>query len=299
MCRAVVGVALVSALALPAAAGEADWASAKRAYPLALIDRPLILPALMFQPTFAVEGTFVPGAYRSAGGVVGAGLDVGIVRRRLQAGFAVAAAVDPEPDFSLFIADVQIGLHDAVSLRFDAGMSRQLLDFSLDAEGIGIHTGFICGLGLPYKVKLHRMVALVGGSSSALGFGLPLPIQGPLSNFTVGLVLPNDLFSLFVADYGYAAGTVIAGSLFLPVGVLIQPIERLALGLHTGFRLNFTQSDRGSELFMFVPLSVAATVTVVRQLDLGLATTFLGAVQAQLGGWADDISLGFFVTGHL
>jgi hypothetical protein len=295
----------VIALALCAAHAAAADPIDKSAYPLSLIERPLILPALLFQPAFALEATGVPDAYRDAGVTMAAGLDVGLWRGRLQAGVALGTPLHPDADFSLLVANLQIGLWAPLNLRFDVGLDRVLLDLSLNGEGVDTRNGFIWGVGLPFKLKLHRMVALVGQSPSALGFGLPRSVLGVLPvSYGRGMMLPGDLFSMFVADYGFAAGTLVVVSLFVPVGVRVQPIERFSVGMSTGFRLMYATSKlsdapyNANTLFYFVPLGFDATVTVIRQLDLTFTAVLPGGVSGTVNGYAGEFTFGLFATGH-
>jgi hypothetical protein len=112
--------------------------------------------------------------------------------------------------------------------------------------------------------------------------------------------------------------SVVIGAVKLPLGLLFQPHARVALGLRTGYRMQFTSGEpHGGTLVQHeIPLAFDLVVSPLRQLDLGFTAGFAGRV-AQNGngngsyenavlsmgvvniGWADERQLSFWIGGRL
>src|SRR5260370_35942736 len=123
----------------------------------------------MFQPWVAVAITNLEN--QGTGEVLAFALDVGLTSR-LQAGIFFAFPVDPHADFGTFVFDLQLGLAKGLNLRVDVGGEQVV--FSAPSSSFlpsRTESGFLVGVGLSWKVKLHRMLALIGGSPNAPGFG--------------------------------------------------------------------------------------------------------------------------------
>src|SRR5678815_1533618 len=91
-----------------APAAFAEEGVGKRDYPASMVERPMILPRFMFQPTVDVEISHTNDRNTTPGGTgvaLGFGLDVGLAAR-VQAGFAFAFPLHPFADFGDFIADL-------------------------------------------------------------------------------------------------------------------------------------------------------------------------------------------------
>lgn len=287
-------------LAGPAAADE-SVATEKRMYPAALIDRPLILPRFMFQPTVEVDMTHIKDG--SQGLALAAGLDVGLARH-LQAGILFAFPLYPGAGFGDFVANLQIGL-GAVNLRFDIGTER--LSVFPEKGPTSSKDTFVFGLGLPYKGRLGSVVALVGGSTAARGFGtapfLNFGSTGFLSGAAYGgtsFSASSDLFTLQVFDAG-SNTTGVIGSLLVPLGILIQPHPVFSLGVAAAYRLTFTTETGGSSstpttLQHSVPLKFDLTFTVARIVDLGFTALILGPIATQAGGTTKTVSGSDYVS---
>src|SRR5262249_33294111 len=81
----------------------------------------------------------------------------------------------------------------------------------------------------------------------------------------------------------------LSGSLYLPIGLLVQPHPRVALAVRTGYRVAFSQpafvsnaplepTPTGESYQHFVPLDLELVVSPLRQLDLGLRAQLQGRV---------------------
>jgi hypothetical protein len=288
---------LAAVCALAGAARAEDVPKAH--YPSSLVERPMILPRLMFEPQLDVEITNTNsqnnGGIVSPGGVgetFGFGLDVGLARR-LQAGVFFAIPLHPVADFGDFVANLQANLvPHALNFRFDIGAERI-------AGNSGHIDSFIFGLGLPYKAKLARYFAFIGGSTRARGFGYPLLTASPTSGVFSGAALfSNDVFTLqvFCAPVGTGGGcvNVVEGALHLPFGVLIQPHPIVSFAVRTGYRLVFQTASFGgastSVTEHFVPLAFDLTFCIARIIDLGF-TAFLHGFITGSGTGAGGINI--------
>jgi hypothetical protein len=277
------------ALLLVAAGGlaSAQEEVTKKNYPASMVERPMILPPLMFQPSFEGDLTnvqFPPTTLTGQGGTIAFGLDVGIVRR-FQAGVFFAFPVHPVGGFGDFLANAQINLvKHTLNFRADLGAEQ----VTLAGGGASFSkAGFYFALGLPLKVKLHRVFALTSGSTWARGIhSQPHVSTTPQNN--AGLygssVQTNQLLTFFVFDAGGAAGGTLIGAFHLPIGFLIQPIPQLAFGIRTGYRVVFSSANNSGQTH-WVPLAFDLVGTIARMVDLGFTAQILGLV-ATTGGTA-------------
>src|SRR5438128_633904 len=122
--RSIVVVAVL--LALAGAGARAEERDAKKRYPSSLVERPMILPPLMFQPTFEFNLSNRNQSGTTNGGVgesIGFGMDLGVVRG-LQLGFFFAFPLHPVADFGDFVFNLQGGLGRAANFRLDLGAER-------------------------------------------------------------------------------------------------------------------------------------------------------------------------------
>jgi hypothetical protein len=249
--------------------------------PASLIERPLILSRLMFQPV--VEGnltnTVSPDDYDTMqqGGSIGFGLDVG-VGSGLQLGFFFAFPVAPISRFGDFVASLQAGLvRGALNLRFDVG-AEQFVEAPPGAL-VGIDT-FMFGIGLPFRIRLHKRVAIVSGSTSTRGFGTPLlinqaPYYRPGQQWIGAALTSNDVFAM------QANADLVAGSVFLPIGLLIQPHPLISFAFRSGYRFLFSRRGSGTVEEHFIPLAADLTFNISRRVDVGFTATVLGLVDAR------------------
>src|SRR5579859_4564792 len=138
----------------------------KRVYPMAVAERPLLLPPLMFEP---LVGTGVTNTKDGGNGeTLNFGLDVG-VHKRLQLGFFFDFPVNPNPDFGTWVAHAVVGVHRFVGVRVDIGTEQ--IKVTIPGLFDDTKAGFVAGLGLPVKVRLARWVSFVSGPTNDAGFG--------------------------------------------------------------------------------------------------------------------------------
>ncbi len=283
----VVGVTL-ALLVRSAWADEAPTEVAPDRRPL--VERPMILPPLHFQPTLGVAfHNLSPG---STAETLSFGIDVGI-SRVFQAGFDFDFPVNPQGDFGLFVANLQARLAAPINVRLDVGAER--LVFASGAAGslLGIPSpvlrqdAFVFGVGLPLKWRLGRMFAIVSGSTAARGFGAQQFVADRFGDSIYGgsTLLSGDLLTMVVISAN--GGTHAFGTLTLPIGVLFQPHAVIALGVRTAYRMSFEIGDGAlSGLQHYVPLAFDAVVSVVGRLDIGFTATLSGFVGNSRGGSA-------------
>ncbi len=299
-----------AAVAAPVAPAQRQYT--RQTYPASLVDRPLVLPKWVFQPTVDVG---ISNSKAGTGESFGIGFDVGVARK-LQIGAMFELPVGPAADFGLLAFNLQTPLGRSANLRFDVGVQRG--SFHLDDDSI--HTdGFVMGVGLPIKVKLHRMLAFISGSTAARGFAGGPVIAGDSDRkqMTYGVFAPlgNDLFSLAVLPGSHETGalvneTLVTGTMFLPMGLLVQPHDRISFAVRTGYRLTFAHADGGGSDYIghYVPLAFDVVVNPIRQLDIGFTALIQGYVGDNIAhsagttpapGWADQRQFNIWIGGRI
>jgi hypothetical protein len=253
-------------------------ADEKKDYPASLLERPMTLPPLMFQPTFEFNLTNINGTAftpSQQGESIGFGLDLGVAKR-LQLGAFFAFPLNPVADFGGFVFDLQANLNRAVNFRFDLGTER--ISF-----GSNFHSDtFVFGLGLPIKAKLGRYVAFISGNTQARGFGKPVLLAFGKGGIWGGAVSQtNDVIAVQAAPS--SGGTAVGVSVHLPIGLLIQPHRAVSFAVRTGYRFNYSTATGGSGTSSSVtthsvPLAFELTFTLFRIFDLGFVATLYGFV---------------------
>jgi hypothetical protein len=280
----------------------------KRAYPMAVAERPVLLPPLMFEPQVGTGVTNIKDG--GNGETFNFGLDVG-VHKRLQLGFFFDFPVNPNADFGAWVAHAVIGVHRYVGVRVDVGTEQ--LKESVGGLFNVTKAGFVGGLGLPAKVRLARWVSFVSGPTSEAGFApqtLSASADGRVSVYGSGTLLSNDLLTFYVADLDSLRAFYV--SFFLSGGLLFQPHERIALGVRTGYRLTAVRifgdnAPSTAPIIHYVPLSLDAVVTIIKPLDVGFSAFFAGYVAASNvnlsgatePGWGDLRQFSFWVRGRI
>jgi hypothetical protein len=280
------------------AVGEEPSAGAD--YPIPLVERPLVLPPRMVQPALGIDVANSDNRSLAATGeTLAFGADVGIVRR-LQAGAYFAFPLNPVANLGTFLANVQLGLHRDVSVRLDVGMTR--LSSSID----GSRKDFLTlALGLPWRVRLRRRLALVSGSTSALGFGPTLHVgkNTPISfaGYQGNAVTNHALVTLL----GDGNGQLLTAQ--VPLGLLVQPHRVLALTASVAYRAIIALPN-GTVLHT-LPVDGDVVATVVPRLDAGFHVElvgFLGGTYAYNGAstthaswFADTRIFSLFVRGRI
>ena len=250
-----------------------DYRQLKREYPLALIDRPLLLPRFMSEPSAEIAMTNFSGG--SSAGAVALGFDIGL-SRRYALGLLIDVPFYPNANFGEAVLNSEIRLNRFLNLRIDVGVQHPFRTSTVfDNQS---SWGAILGLGLPFKLKLHRMFALVSGSSDARGFGPSLFLASARQKvYTTGYLMTNDLIAVAVQTDG-----TVAGAFSIPVGVLFAPHPRFSLTLRSGYRLSFLSGGRAP--VHYVPIALDAQVTVVRSFDVGVSAVLPGIVDGTLNG---------------
>jgi hypothetical protein len=90
------------------------------------------------------------------------------------------------------------------------------------------------------------------------------------------------------------------------VGLLVQPHDRVSLGVRTGYRMLFQhRTGMDDELTHFVPLAIDVVVNPIRQLDVGFTVLFPGRVDnggndtLPKVGWGDQRQFNIWVGGRI
>ncbi len=287
--RSVMSLALV-AMCAGAAWGEGE----KRDYPELIVDRPMVLPTLMFSPQLEVSMTNyspAPAAgmpqQSAQGALLGFGLDVGLARR-VQAGFYFNFPLAPVADFGDFDANLQINLVPrALNFRFDVGAERAVAKITLfGVQVTGASNSALIGFGLPLKIRIARFLAFVSGSNTARNYSRPVVIAaGNGDGIFAGGVFSDDILMLQpVNPSGSPAG--LEGAFTIPVGLVLQPVTPLAIGVRTGYRLIFTYQPQPmmnpvtvgtTSITHTVPLAFDLTIAL-RVIDIGFTATIYGPI---------------------
>jgi hypothetical protein len=310
-------LALPTLMASPARAADlptGHWQT-WRAYPASRIARPLVLPTGLIEPSITTAMTNLQAGGTGVG--MGVAADVGL-GARLQLGASLTLPLEPQASFGNFVLSLEAGVARALAVRIEAGVARSAGNLLVDLPADQVHNAVLVGLGLPFRLALHRMIALVSGSRSARALGLqPIVVQtttadGQRSLFAFPSVIVSDnLFALAAQPdderHGLdRTGTGVATALHLPLGVLFEPHERVSLSLTTGYRLvSVLVAQAPATHYHFVPLSFEAVVNAVPALDIGLRFDVMGAVATggpsgySLGAWGDARVLTLFVAGRL
>ncbi len=134
------------------------------------------------------------------------------------------------------------------------------------------------GVGAPYKLKLSAMFALVSGSPTARGFASqPLVVgAGQSSSYGGTVLLSNDIFAMAIYGFGVTGGPIEVGVLTLPIGLLVQPHDRISFTARVGYRLAFAHAGRETPVIHFLPVAFDVVVNPVRMLDIGFTAALWG-----------------------
>ncbi len=145
--------------------------------------------------------------------------------------------------------------------------------------------GVILGAGVPFKIRLHRMVALVSGGTGILDYShfYNLGGDGGSSAYAGPLLAVGGSDLLNYSHTDQAGAGLDSFTLNVPLGLLIQPHERVALTLRAGYSLAYSRSSSSetgtsSTTTHYVPVGLDLKVTVLKQLDLGASFRLLGRV---------------------
>jgi len=193
------------------------------------LERPLILVPLMAEPEFALNIGNNP-AQTSEGLAIG--FNMGVIDK-LQAGAAITFPVNPNADFGSFLVNAQYGVLDFANARLDLGATKY-------SAGMTSSTGFSFGIGLPLKYKLAPMFAVTSGSQYSTAFG-------------------SDIF------YLTAVSGATIWSFGVPIGILVQPHEMIALQARSGFRIVKVGDLDAAK---YVPVGVDLFVNIIQMIDV-------------------------------
>jgi hypothetical protein len=257
----------------------------RKTYPMSMLERPLVLPKWVVEPTVGVG---ITNSDNGTGETFGLGFDIGVAKK-LQVGAMIEVPAGPVADFGLLAFNLQTALGRSANLRFDIGVQRASAHVG---EESAKNDAFVVGVGVPIKARINRWLAFVSGSNAARAFGgSPVEVvdrsgQPTQSTYGFGPPLSSNLLSLSVLPessddpHGIFEHTIVSGSMFLPVGLLVQPHERISLGVRTGYRLLFSHvsGNDGTTLVHYVPLAFDVVVSPLRQLDIGFTAQIQGRI---------------------
>lgn len=274
---------LLASTSLSSAVVHADARGRERYSPW-IADRPLTLPKWTAQVSGEVNIlSLFDDDEQSL--LAGFGFDIGLPYK-LQVGAFGGLSIlrgplsEPyvEPRFAIFGVNLQVGLHRALNLRFDTGVVP--LTRTAESGSYTHHHGFF-GFGLPWRVALHRRVALQGWETSARTIGYRL--------FT------DDLVTIAVWQGDHQ--TSLAGSFYVPIGLVVQPVQPLSLLVQVGYRLYFEGYPSGVNVTHYVPLRLGIAGHIRQYVDLGFTATLFGPL-ATADHWSDHRQFDFYVTGR-
>ena len=242
----------------------------KPGYPGSFAQRPLVLPDGMVQADTAIA---ISNYSSQTGANMNLGLDVGI-HPKVQAGVMLSLPLSPDGGFGMMVANAQYGVAKWANLRFDVGASRVTGEIPAMGNTTAIQdtTGFVWGVGVPMKWHLTDRVALTTGRTGASAFGVASKVNGFLLSSDDIVTMQSGSFTLM--NGSTASATV--WTIGMPVGVIVQPHDRIGLGFRTGVRV--MRGDVPSDTA--IPMAFDLLTHVARPLDLG--------VTYELPGWTSD-----------
>ena len=200
-------------------------------YPVPLIERPMSLNPSTFQATAAYEYAGVLSGDNSGG--IGALVFAGdyTLFPKLQVGAVVDVQVSPVSGFGGFLVNGQYEFLKFAAIRADIGVAHPS------------HYNGSFGVGLPIRLKLTDMFALVSGRPYAYG-------------------AEDDIL---IAGVGTASTTVFQ----IPLGLLVQLTPHISIAARSGFR-EFSSNE-------FVPVGLDATIET-SHVDFGVMFDFAGQI---------------------
>jgi hypothetical protein len=201
-------------------------------YPSPLIERPMSLKPSTFQLTGAYEYQGVLSGSDSGG--IGSLVFAGdyTLFPQLQVGAIVDVQVSPESGFGGILVNGQYEFLKFAAIRADVGVSH-----------LAGNTDGSFGVGLPIRLKLTDMFALISGRPYAYG-------------------AEDDIL---IAGVGDGSTTVFQ----IPLGLLVQLTPHVSVAARSGFR-EFSSAE-------FVPIGLDATVES-GHFDFGVMFDFAGQI---------------------
>ncbi|MBI5543551.1 MAG: hypothetical protein HY901_06655 [Deltaproteobacteria bacterium] len=281
---------------------SSSWAKAETSATgsLALLDRPLVLRESEIAPSVRTEITnaSIHGVNGTGASLV-IGADVGLTDS-LQVGMAIGMPLIPNPDFGAVVGSGVWGMHEAYGARLDIAYSRDLsTDFSDSSSRSAVHVG----LGLPVKLTLSPILAVVSGGTAASRFGRFLNKAASNGPFTVSTFSLTPVFGSDLVTYSHSSFEESSSdgvTLNLPLGLQVQPHERFALALRTGYVLSYASSSSSAGILgsistsataHYLPMEIEAVASVLPQLDVGASFGLMGALSSSLSFGSSSLSL--------
>jgi hypothetical protein len=249
-------------------------------HPQPIIDRPLVLPKGASEVALRSDFTSIgPAGASAAYGFAGsASIEVGLGKAQL--GLDLSVPIEGFTFGSIY-GSAAAALQPQMAMRIDVGYDREVQDRGpsrpVEAEGL-----VTVGIGLPFEVRLARNVSFVSGRVGAMSFAhfVNFTQNAEFSYVGAGAV-PFASSDLFAVTHFLDGATQI--SLHLPVGILVQAADSLAISFRTGYQ-TLIFADNGANAH-YVPIEGDATLSPTRNLDIGLSLLLPGFI-AGTGGLA-------------
>lgn len=255
-------------------------AKGRAEYPEWLSDRPLVLPTWTGQAALELD---IGSTYHGSAGVgLGMSGDVGLPHR-LQVGAAFVFPIFPGPQFGAFDFALQYNVMRELNVRLDLGAMRTSIHIPNNFLGPDDShiDGFVAGFGLPYKVRVHKMISIIGGRPTARAAIRNPVINAGHGNRLYGYGFYNeDVLSVLVDGEKNGVQAVI-GALYLPIGVEAQPLVWISFNVRIGYRLLFGKDVKGNadiSLLHFIPLELGVSGHPHRLVDVGFTATLYGPI---------------------
>jgi len=271
------------------------FGGAVRADELAVIDRPITLPAGAVEAMIRsdISNWDFDNTDALTGATLGASVDFGITSG-VQLGLAVVAPIAPGAGFGSIYASAAFALGRAAALRLDAGYERFGFNGTgADQAGANSNTVF-GGVGVPIKVPITSTLAFVSGSTGAMNFAHFTNVGSNGTGLYLGAnTIGSEGADLISVESGNGVNggndnSGVAISVNLPVGLMFQPDPHFAITLRTGYSaaISLPSDSSGNEAYHFIPVGLDVVVSPVKLLDIGASFALAGYV-GNTGGSAD------------
>jgi hypothetical protein len=239
------------------------------AEPVALIDRPLVLPRGAFELNLMGNITNEDTAATSlTGEVLGLGLEFGLGNAQ----FGIAGALPVNPGFGVgsLLASAAFALAPRTALRLDFGVEH----FGVNGAAGGSGTLVYGAIGVPFQVRLSRSVSLVSGRVGALRFAHFSNVgTGGVGVYTGASAAPFESSDLITITNELNGSSLI--TLNAPIGFLLQVAEPFAITLRSGVEVFIPTS--GGDPAAFLPIGIDAVLSA-GPLDIGASFSLAGYV---------------------
>jgi hypothetical protein len=277
--------ALVAALVLLPCAAFA----APEAYPISLIDRPLILPAGKIE--FGLLGNLSNWSESdtSITGEAGvAGVEFGFGGGQL--GVALALPLNPGFAFGSIAGSAAFAISAQSALRLDFAYDRVGFNGGDNLSTTGSSTNLLSGgLGVPFQVRLAPNLSLVSGRIGAMNFAhfTNVGANGVAIYAGAGDV-PFSAADLVVITGSTESGGGSRLAINVPLGLLIQVAPPFSITLRAGYEGFFALSGGGSTEH-FLPLGVDAVFATPGGADVGASFSLAGSLNSATATFAGNV----------